>query len=380
MRLLYVSHSFPPPDRPLSNVGGMQRVATELYGALTRRDDVELLPVVLRSSWRWTHVRAPLFLFRTAGALRRHLARRDVDAVLFSSMVTASLAVPLADRFSAARVPAAAIVHGRDVTLDVAPYQRFVPRVFGALDAVLPVSRATGAACLERGLAPGRLFVVPNGIDVDRFERPAVRSQARAALPAAIPGGVPLPEGSLLLCSVGRQVRRKGFAWFVDEVMPRLPAHVHYWLAGEGPEADEIRAAAERRSLGARVRLLGRVTEAQLAALYQGADLFVMPNIPVPGDMEGFGVVMLEAGLCGLPSVAARLEGIIDVIRDGVNGHFVASGDAEGYAAVIRRYDEHRDELRAASERAAEYVAATFSWEAVAGRYVELLQGLDRRG
>lgn len=379
LRLLFVSHSFPPAGRPLSNIGGMQRVATELYEALEAHPAVSLRPCLLYSSWRWTHVRTAPFLAGAFYRIARAAARREVDAVLFSSMVTAALALPLRARLRAAGIPAAAIVHGRDVTLPSAPYQRLVPRVFGALDAVLPVSRATGEACLARGLAPEKLHVVPNGVRLERFaplEAPVV--MRRALVEALDDPARPLPEEALLLCSVGRQVERKGFAWFVDRVMPHLPADVHYWLAGEGPEADRIRAAAARHGLERRVRLLGRVSDEALARLYRGADLFVMPNIPVPGDMEGFGVVMLEAGLGGLPAVAARLEGIRDVVTEGANGHLVESGDAEAFTRVILRYHADRAALDAAAHRAAAHVAGTFGWPAVAERYVRVLTALRR--
>lgn len=371
MRLLFVSHSFPPAGRPLSNVGGMQRVATELHAALRRQPGLTLESLVLRASWDTTHLKTPPFLARAAWQIRRMARAGAIDAVLFSSMVTASLAVPLRRVLAAARVRTAAIVHGRDVTLPVRPYQRFVPRVFDALDAVLPVSRATGAACLERGLAAEKLHVVPNGIDLNRFAPLNDPATMRRSLLEAVGGD--LPEGALLLCSVGRQVERKGFAWFVDQVMPLLPADVHYWLAGDGPEAGAIEAAIDRRGLQERVRLLGRVSEAALEQLYRGADLFVMPNIPVPGDMEGFGVVMLEAGLGGLPVIAARLEGIQDVVAEGKNGHLVESGDAWGFSEAIMAYYDDREALQEASERAAAYVRDTFSWQAVARRYVDTL-------
>ena len=64
MRLLFVSHSFPPPHAPLSNVGGMQRVATELHGAFETRDDVAMRTVAPRSSWKWVHIKAVPFLAR----------------------------------------------------------------------------------------------------------------------------------------------------------------------------------------------------------------------------------------------------------------------------------------------------------------------------
>jgi len=182
-----------------------------------------------------------------------------------------------------------------------------------------------------------------------------------------------LPDDALLLCGVGRHVERKGFAWFVDQVLPRLPGAVHFWLAGEGPETPAVREAVARRGLESRVRLLGRVPDETLTALYRGADLFVMPNRPVPGDIEGFGVVMLEAGLCGLPTIGARLEGIQDAIREGENGILVPSGDAEAFAEAILGYYRDRGALAAASARAARYTEATFAWPAIADRYLQTL-------
>jgi phosphatidyl-myo-inositol dimannoside synthase len=143
-----------------------------------------------------------------------------------------------------------------------------------------------------------------------------------------------------------------------------------YLLAGDGPTTPRIRESVERLGLGERVRLLGRVSEETLERLYRGADLFLMPNVPVAGDIEGFGVVMLEAGLCGLPTVAAELEGIRDVVREGENGHLLPSGDAEGFLAAIERYRADPARLAAASDRAARFVRDTFSWERVADRYV----------
>lgn len=352
----------------------MQRVATDLFTSLHEHESVALRSSVLRSSWRWTHVKTLPFLATTLSKIYRLAERREIDAVLFSSMVTAALALPLKGHLRRHGVSTAAIVHGRDVTLNVKPYQHFIPKIFSALDAVLPVSRATGDACLERGLREDRLFVVPNGVAVHRFNGLS-RAAARNHLFDRF-GKSELPERGLLLCSVGRQVKRKGFAWFVREVMPLLPNDVHYWLAGEGPEAEEIAAAARDKGIEHRVRLFGRVSEHDLELLYAGSDLFVMPNIPVRGDMEGFGVVMLEAGLLGLPTIGARLEGIADVIEEGKNGHLVTSGDAWDYSEAVMQYYRNDVRLEAASRRAVYHVRSRFSWQAVADRYVNVLLGL----
>lgn len=374
MRLHFVSHSLPPADRPLSNLGGMQRVAMELDAALSTRGDIRYSTRFLRASWKTVHLRAVPFLLATLVSLWRLARRREIDVVLFSSMVTASLAVLLRKSFRRHGIVTAAIVHGLDVTTPSSLYQWFVPRVFGSLDLVMPVSAATGEQCVQRGLDPDKLRPVRNGVDLDRFEVPlATRADRRSEL-GVFPEASDLGPGAVVLCSVGRQVRRKGFAWFVQEVMPLLPSSYHYWLAGDGPEIESIRAAISSVGMERRVVLLGRVSEEQLRSLYRGADLFVMPNIPVPGDMEGFGVVILEAGLNGLPTVGARLEGIAEVIVDGENGALISSGDASGFAGAIREFTDSPLSNEVASRRASAYTRAHFSWQAVASDYLETIR------
>ncbi len=355
----------------------MQRVATELYEALIENTQVTVEPMVLRSTWERTHVNTPFFILRSIRGIKRLLKEDAVDVILFSSMVTASIAVLINKSIKNAGVKTAAIVHGQDVTTPFGPYQKFVPKVFNALDAVLPVSRATGEQCTMRGLPESKLHVLPNGVKLDRFAPLSSYEKMRSELFDAF--NMPndqLPSDTLLLCSVGRQVKRKGFDWFIDNVMPRLPENVHYWLAGDGPEGPLIQQLAEKHNLGSRVKLLGRVSDEQLACLYRGADLFMMPNVPVHGTMEGFGVVMLEAGMGGLPVVASRLEGIQDVITEGQNGHYVESGDAEGFINAILAYHNKPADIAAASQRAYDHTANTFGWETVAGQYVDVLARL----
>jgi phosphatidyl-myo-inositol dimannoside synthase len=376
VRILFVSHSFPPPGRLLDNLGGMQRLATELHAALRAHPRVQLSDLLLRSSWRWTHVRMVPFGAHLLREIPRRVAAERIEAILFSSMVTAAAALPL--RRALRGVVKAAVPVGRDVTLPVQVYQRLVPHVFRSLDALFPISDATARECLTRGARPGQIEVIPCGVDIGRFAPPIVRAEARRRLLEQFGVGDADPPPRLLLCGVGRHVERKGFSWFVNDVMPRLPQHVHFWLAGEGPCTPLIRRAVATRGLGQRVRLLGVVSEGELAALLRGADLFVMPNVPVPGDMEGFGVVMLEAGIAGLPVIAARLEGIEDVIREGENGNLVESGDARAFARRILYYDEEPGALEEASGRAAHFTAAEFGWSTVAERYVDALSARVR--
>ena len=355
MRILFVSHSFPPAGRPAASIGGMQRVAVDLLRFLKQQPGVQVSEMILRSSWRFHHIQCAPWLIWSLLRLLALARNGAIDGVLFSSMVTGAMAPLLRPAFSAARIPMAAIAHGRDVTLPGLHQLLVIRRALRGLDAVMPVSRATAQACRDRGMPEDRIRVVPNGVAAERFSL-----------------GAGSTDGKFRLLSVGRMVERKGFAWFVESVMPLLPSHVEYCIVGSGPQDAVIRRTVERLALQERVRLAGQLTDGQLVGEYQRADLLVMPNRPVPGDMEGFGVVMLEAGACGTPTVAAELEGIRDVITQGQNGVFVPQGNAAAFAQAIVG-TKPDGALRA---RVRDHTVANFSWDHIASRFVQHLEVL----
>src|SRR5829696_5372149 len=95
MRLLFVSHSLPPEGNNLENVGGMQRVAIDLHDSLLAHSDVKASALVLRAPWKQSGYRTPLFLAHAVRRIRRLAANGEIDAVLFSSILSASVVVPL---------------------------------------------------------------------------------------------------------------------------------------------------------------------------------------------------------------------------------------------------------------------------------------------
>ena len=357
----------------MDNIGGMQRVAIDLYESLLPHRGAEVKALVLRSPWSQRHWRTPLFLARAVREIRALAERKEIDAILFSSMVTAALAVPLRGHLKKHGVVAAAIANGLDATTPTWPYPQFVQKVFESLDLVLPISNATADACRARGLDPRKCSVVLLGIKLDRFAPPASRPEARASLLRHF-GITSNPR--LVLCSVGRLVPRKGVAWFIEHVMPGLPADVLFLVAGEGGERPRIESAIADKKLGDRVRLLGAISDSELEQVYQGSDLFMMPNVRVAGDMEGFGLVMVEAGLCGLPVIASRLEGIADVVTEAENGHLVEPLDAKGFRDAIMTYYSDPELLDSASRKARMHTAAKFGWSGVTDRYVAVLREL----
>ena len=376
MRIVFVSHLHPPVGAPLENMGGLQRVSMQLCSELSRRPEIEVLEQVNHTSWRWAEVSGAAFLTQLTFNLPRRARAFGADVILFTSMASASIAPGLRPR---CRVPLVTINHGHDVKLNLAFYQWWVPKVFRALDGVISVSRATREACIERGMDPAKGVALPNGFDLTQLDRQPDPRAARAALGRRL--GLEL-DGRHVVLTVGRMVERKGHAWFLREVFPKLPESCVYLTIGDGPERGEIdRATAKLGPAAARVVHLGKVSDEILAEAYTGADLFVMPNIRVAGDMEGFGIVQLEANIARTPVITAAMEGMLDVVSDGQNGVLCTPEDPRAFISAISGWVQGPPErLAAFGERARAHVLQNFGWDRVADRYVDYLREVIERG
>jgi phosphatidyl-myo-inositol dimannoside synthase len=308
VRPLFLTRKFPP------SVGGMETLAAGVWRALhdSEREARLIAHGGPNSALTWWF---PVAIARLVWAL----ARKRTDLVLTGDALTYAVARPVLRAF---RVPNATMVMGLDMTYDNRLYQAIVGRALRAAPAVLANSTATAGRAVEAGVARERITVVRLGVDV-----PAVSAHDRSAARTSLMRDLSLPPDALVLITIGRLVRRKGVRWFVAEVLPQLPARVHYIVAGEGPEQAAIEHAAAAAGVSDRVRLLGRVGDRERETLLCGADIFVQPNVPVAGDMEGFGLVVVEAAVRGTVTVASALEGITDAVVDGETGILVPPED-----------------------------------------------------
>ncbi len=147
-------------------------------------------------------------------------------------------------------------------------------------------------------------------------------------------------DGPILL-TVARLERRKG-VHVVLSLIPRLRRRfpgLQYWVVGEGPERRRLEALARELGIASAVHFWGDVPDADLPAVYAAGDLFVL--LPTPderdGEVEGFGMVYLEAAACGVPSAAWRTGGVAEAVQDGVTGLVVPAGDADAAVEAIER-------------------------------------------
>lgn len=141
-----------------------------------------------------------------------------------------------------------------------------------------------------------------------------------------------IPEQAVVILSVGRLVRRKGF----DQVIENLPVllaedlDVYYLVCGRGPMESELRSLVSRLGVEKRVLFAGYVPDNQLASYYAACDLFAMPTFfdAKTKSIEGFGLVYLEAGYFAKPVIASRLGGVIDAVHHGESGLLVDPNSA----------------------------------------------------
>lgn len=352
-------------------MGGMQRVSLQLTEELARNKEVRLSSITQETGWKNIGLKTSFFLVKLLRRLPGIVAREKPDIILFSSMVTGSLSYFLRKRI---HIPMVSISHGHDVTLSVGAYQWLLPRVFKALDGVISVSSATRQQCLERGLAAEKSQVLPNGFDTRDMDTPFSKKQARQRLATHL--GISL-EGRAMLLTVGRLIKRKGHDWFIREVLPQVQTNALYLVIGDGPEMQAIEQARRGFAQPENIILAGRQSDETLALAYAAADLFIMPNIHVPGDMEGFGVVLLEANLRKTPAIASNIEGIRDVISQGKNGYRIEAGQAGQFAAQIDQV--LHSELETLSEQSRLYVECRFSWQQVSRSYLDYLKQVAAR-
>lgn len=344
-KILLITRNYPPV------LGGMEQYCFDLYENLSRIEDVTLL------ANRRGKAGLPTFLPRVLLHLLLH-ARRYSHIHFGDASLT--LFLPLARLISQARL--SVTTYGLDIVFEPWLYQRFVPGWVARTDAVVCISRATRRECIERGVPKERCTVIPCGIDFDRSAPPPTDSATLAAR-----HGIDL-SGRRLLFSIARLVPRKGHAWFTAQVLPRLPDDFVYCVAGDGPERESIREAAGAAGVAERVHLLGPISEADKAGFLAAADLFVMPNLHVPGDLEGFGISLIEAAARGLACVAAAVDGIPDAVIDGRTGRLVTERDAEAFTEAILSTPPERAEVRAAAR-------SHFAWGVLAQRYADVLRG-----
>jgi len=184
-------------------------------------------------------------------------------------------------------------------------------------------------------------------------------------------------ENKKFILTVGRLIERKG----QDKVIEALPRimrvapDVTYLIVGRGSKLDELRMKVKDMKLNRQVRFFTDILDSELPAFYQNAELFIMPSRQLAdGDVEGFGIVYLEANFYGLPVIGGRSGGAAEAVEQGVNGLLVDPLSVNDIAQAIMSLLTNPARAREFGERGRRRVAARFNW---AEQAKELIRAID---
>jgi glycosyltransferase involved in cell wall biosynthesis len=383
MKILMLASEFPPATGGIATyakelavaavqLGASVTVLAPDYGRVDTLVDDRSLPFAVRRFPGALHSR------RDAPAkirLARHAVRREPYDVVHAVDWPFFIPVALARKHSEARM--LLTVHGTEINEMRTAVKRLAVRltgVFGAPTAVAANSAFTRDLLLQNfAVDPERVRAIPLGVSEFWFGRPNHRQIVRRHLG--------ISEDTIVMVTVARLTRRKGHLAALT-ALASLPKHLRaqiQWLVigpdGERECTEGLRNAAV--ASGCNVRFLGVLPEQVIRNVYAASDFFCLTGMPDPsGRVEGFGLVYLEAGACGLPSIATAVGGVAETVVARKTGLLVEPNvDAIAQAMALLSENAHARTMLGAAAR--EH-ARTLSWKRCAAATYGLPEAAQR--
>ncbi len=343
MKILFISRAFPPI------LGGIENQNYELLQSFKITADVET--VINTKGKKFL----PLFL--PYALIRALIKAPGADVIILGDAVLSPLGYIVQQL---TRTPCVSIIHGLDISFSNSLYQLLVNKfALPNLKRCLAVGSSTKQLAIEKGIPESKIVFIPNGV---RPNTEVLASQPSFSQNISQP----------FCLSLGRLIQRKGVTWFIDHVVKDLPNNIHYVIAGDGPEKDTILSKIKNQK---NITYLGRVSHEEKLWLYQNCLAFIQPNIPIKNDIEGFGLVVLEATINNAIVIASRLEGLQDAIKNNKNGFLLQTLNAQEYADKITELSKlNAEELKGLRDRFKDYTLENYHWNNIAERYLHEIQ------
>lgn len=249
-----------------------------------------------------------------------------------------------------------AIIHGTEVNFKSFFLRKSIDLALKKFNTIVAVSNYTKSLVAHINRT---VVVIPNGIDVDQWS-PKVAGQQ------------PL-KGQPSLITVGRVSSRKGQLNVIKclpELVKQFP-ELHYHCVGIPTEAEDFIKVAATLHVASYVTFHGSVSDAILKQMLGVTDLFVMlSSESVTGDVEGFGIAILEANALGIPAIGARGCGIEDAIYDGHSGLLVNSDSTKDFETALATILSHKATYRMEAKKWAQQ----HDWTLIINQYLALLE------
>ena len=208
-------------------------------------------------------------------------------------------------------------------------YEWYKRWMLARVDLFFPVSDYTAALLIKHGVNDERIKVVINGTDPDKFY-PKDKHVSRKSI------GITAQK---VLLTITRLVSRKGVDTTLKAFKSVLDTYPDscYLIVGDGAHKNQLQQLAEQLGIIDSVKFVGRVPHEQLIDYYNACDVFVMPSKTDIPNVEGFGIVFLEANACGKPVIGSYSGGIPSAVVNGKTGILVNEHDYQSLSQAIRR-------------------------------------------
>ena len=259
------------------------------------------------------------------------------------------------------RIPYLLYAHGEEIQtgLTSRKLRWLIPKIYNSASVIIANSRHTQALLQNIGVSPAKIHVIHPGVNLQLFD--TGNRSSRVIREKYYLGDAPV------LLTVGRLQRRKGHD-MVIKALPLIRAQfpqATYLIVGAGEEFAYLQALADEMGVADSVIFTGRVADEALLGYYAACDVFIMPNREIDGDIEGFGMVYLEASAAGKPVIGGRSGGTEDAILDGITGLRVDGTSVVQIADAVIALLNDPDTSRIMGERGRLRVEREFSWESI---------------
>ena len=306
--------------------------------------------------WGFRSVKGLLFYIKTWWKVRKICKTEKISEIHCGRCLPEGVVAWLAKLSSG--VSYSCYVHGEDVETSRSSreFVLLTKVVIKSADKIICNSQNSADIMFNKwGLAKGKVIVMYPGVDINKFSPTPLR---------------PKPDywaGRTVLLTVGRLQKRKGHDMLIRALpaLRKLHPNILYSIIGDGDERHNLEALSKDLSVQDCVEFRNEVTDEDMVACYQHCTLFVLPNRTVGRDIEGFGIVLLEAQACGRPVVAGDSGGTSETFEEGKSGFIVDSTSHDKLKVTIEAI-LMRSDLAALGEAGRVFVARGFSWESLA--------------
>ncbi len=310
-----------------------------------------------------------------AGTLAQIVAKDRPDVTLLGSVEDCNLGLWL---HSNLRFPFIVFVHGNEVLTTIHEGTDKARLAYRTANRVVAISQYTAELVRKAGAPAERVVVVHPGCDTTTFKPVLVNDVLRKEM-----FGSDLRERKVIL-TVGNLVSRKGH----DVVIQALPLvkravpNCLYLIVGDGPNRRQLEQLARELGVSELVKFGGTVPDSALPDIYAMSDLFVMASRcqEAENDVEGFGLVYLEANACGKPVIGGRSGGVPDAVAEGVSGLLVNPESPDDVSAALIRLLTNEELATRLGEQGRQRVIRDFEWDSFRMTLLKLIDDVRCEG